>query len=569
MPFRLAIAQINFTVGAFDANYAKMAQAVGRAAEEGAALVVFSELAATGYPPRDLLAHDRFVDRNLDLVSRVAALSTHETAVMIGFVDRNTNPTGKALHNAVAFCRDGRVAEVRHKSLLPTYDVFDEDRYFEPARSIAPVVLDGVRIGVTICEDVWNDRDFWPKRIYHRDPVEELAAQGTDLFINISASPFELDKADVRRRMIRQNAIRHGRPFFYVNQVGGNDEIVFDGHSIGIAADGREVVRASEFEEDFVVYDVALGGEATPPSVLRPVTESEAESAYRALVLGIGDYARKCGFSSAVLGLSGGIDSAVTACLAAEAFGADRVLGVAMPTRYSSEGSVTDAAELADRLGIEHQVLPIDAIYQAHLDALAAPFAGLVADTSEENIQARVRGAILMAFSNKRGSILLSTGNKSELAVGYCTLYGDMCGGLAAISDVPKTLVYRLAEWINRERTLIPVSSIVKPPSAELRPDQRDTDSLPPYDVLDPIIAAYVEDGLDGAAIAARGFDPALVADIIRRIDGSEYKRRQAAPGIKISSKAFGVGRRYPIAADYRFTRQFRGDEASITPAQG
>jgi NAD+ synthetase len=569
MPFRLAFAQLNFTVGAFAANYAKMAQAVARATEVRASLLVFSELAATGYPPRDLLAHDRFVDCNLDLVGRLAKLTTRDMAVLVGFVDRNRNPTGKALHNAVAFCRDGRVVEIRHKSLLPTYDVFDEDRYFEPARTVTPIDFEGVRLGVTICEDVWNDREFWPKQIYHRDPVEELAAQGADLFINLSASPFELDKADVRRRMIRQDAIRHRRHFFYINQVGGNDEIVFDGHSIGISPDGSEVVRAAEFDEDFVVYDVPLEGDASPPPVLRDVSRSDVEAAYRALVLGVGDYARKCGFASAVLGLSGGIDSAVTACLAAAAFGRERVLGVAMPTRFSSEGSLTDAADLAARLGIEYQVIPIDAIYQAHLDALARPFDGLAPDTTEENIQARVRGAILMAFSNKRGSILLSTGNKSELAVGYCTLYGDMCGGLAAISDVPKTLVYRIADWLNRDRIVIPVASITKAPSAELRADQRDTDSLPPYDVLDPIIAAYVEDGLDGPAIAARGFDSTLVADVIRRIDASEYKRRQAAPGIKISSKAFGIGRRYPIAADYRFTRQFDSDSSPIAPVQG
>jgi len=565
MPLRLALAQLNYTVGAFDANYEKIAAAVGRAIDAGASLVVFSELAATGYPPRDLLAHARFIDRNLELVDRVAALSTARTAILIGFVDRNLNATGKALHNAVALCRHGRVVDVRHKSLLPTYDVFDEDRYFEPARAVAPMEIDGIRLGVTICEDVWNDRDFWPKRIYHRDPVEELAGQGADLFVNLSASPFELDKSDLRRRMIRQDAVTHGRAFFYVNQVGGNDEIVFDGHSIGIDPAGREIVRAAEFEEDFIVYDVPLPGEppAAGADIIRTMATGEAESAYRALVLGIGDYARKCGFRSAVLGLSGGIDSAVTACLAAGAFGRDQVLGVAMPTRYSSEGSLTDAAQLAEQLGIEYQVIPIDAIYQAHLDALAGPFAGLARDTSEENIQARVRGAILMAFSNKRGSILLSTGNKSELAVGYCTLYGDMCGGLAAISDVPKTLVYGLAGWINRDRVIIPESSITKPPSAELRPDQRDTDSLPSYDVLDPIIRLYVEEGFDATAIASRGFDPPLVADVIRRIDGSEYKRRQAAPGIKISSKAFGIGRRYPIAADYRFTRQVEAGGAA------
>jgi NAD+ synthetase len=557
VPIRLALAQLNFTVGAFGENFTRIAAAVGRARDAGAALVVFSELAATGYPPRDLLDHDRFIDRNLMLLDRVAALSTRDLAILIGFVDRNPAPTGKRLFNAVALCRNGMVAARRYKSLLPTYDVFDEDRYFEPARDVSPIDLGGVRLGVTICEDVWNDRDFWPKRIYHRDPVEELAAAGADLFINISASPFTLDKSDLRRRMIRQEAIAHGRYFFYVNQVGGNDEIVFDGHSIGIAPDGAEIVRAAEFEEDFIVCDVPLPDDAAGPvtPVIRPMSASAEEAAFRALVLGIRDYARKCGFRDAVLGLSGGIDSALTACLAVEALGPDHVLGVAMPTRYSSEGSVRDAAELSANLGIDYRVIPIDAIYQAHLDALGPVFAGLPADATEENIQARVRGAVLMALSNKRGSLLLSTGNKSELAVGYCTLYGDMAGGLAAISDVPKTLVYRLAAWVNRDRVIIPRSTLTKAPSAELRPDQRDTDSLPPYDVLDPIIRAYVEEGLSADAIAGPGADRATVEDVIRRIDASEYKRRQAAPGIKISTKAFGVGRRYPIAADYRFTR--------------
>jgi len=358
--------------------------------------------------------------------------------------------------------------------------------------------------------------------------------------------------------MIRQAAVTHGRYFFYVNQVGGNDEIVFDGHSIGVTPDGREIVRAAEFDEDFVVCDVPVEPAATlreSTPVLRTVTTSPEAAAYRALVLGLGDYARKCGFSKAVLGLSGGIDSALTACLAADALGPANVLGVAMPTRFSSAHSVADAESLARNLGIEYRLIAIDTIYQAHLDALAPVFAGRAPDASEENVQARARGAILMALSNKFGSILLSTGNKSELAVGYCTLYGDMCGGLAVISDVPKTLVYRLSRFVNRAHEIIPSSSLTKPPSAELRPDQLDTDSLPPYDVLDPIIQAYVEDALDLDAIVARGHDRAVVADVIRRVNSTEYKRRQAAPGLKISSKAFGVGRRYPIAADYRFNR--------------
>jgi NAD+ synthetase len=407
-------------------------------------------------------------------------------------------------------------------------------------------------VGLTICEDVWNDRDFWPKRLYHRDPVHELVDAGADLLLNISASPFSLEKADLRRRMIRQEAVQHRRSFFYLNQVGGNDELLFDGHSIGFDAEGREILRAAEFEEDFLTIE--LPATDAPPSVplLRSSAASPDEAAYRALVLGLRDYTRKCGFTHAVLGLSGGVDSAVTACLAAAALGPARVLGVAMPSRYSSSHSVADAEALARALGIGYQLLPIDGVYQAYLDTLAPVFAGRSPDTTEENLQARVRGALLMAISNKQGGILLSTGNKSELAVGYCTLYGDMCGGLAVISDVPKLLVYRLAAYINRDRVIIPPSTLTKPPSAELRPDQRDTDSLPPYEVLDPIIAAYVEQQLDADAIQHLGFDAAIVADVIRRVDASEYKRRQAAPGIRISSKAFGVGRRYPIAADYR-----------------
>jgi NAD+ synthase (glutamine-hydrolysing) len=550
---RLLLAQLNSTVGAFEQNFSKMAAAVAEGQAKGAELVVFPELATTGYPPRDLLRHSRFVDLNLDLLDRVARLTANGPAVLIGFVDRNHTTTGKALHNAVALCAGGVIRERRYKSLLPTYDVFDEDRYFEPAHLVEPMTLGSRRLGVTICEDVWNDRDFWPSRLYHRDPVEELAGQQVDLFINVSASPFTLEKSDLRRRLIRQEAVTNARYFLYVNQVGGNDELIFDGHSIGIAPSGQEVVRARSFEEDLVLCDLPIAGDDTPtPVPLPPYQTTVEEEAWAALVLGVRDYTRKCGFSSAVLGLSGGIDSAVTACLAAEALGPDRVTGVAMPSRYSSPGSVTDAEALARNLGITYHAVPIDGIYQASLDAVTPLFEGRPPDTAEENLQARARGAVLMALSNKFGSILLTTGNKSELAVGYCTLYGDMAGGLAVISDVPKTLVYQLAHYINRHAELIPSSTITKPPSAELRPDQRDSDSLPPYDVLDPIIEAYVEDHLDADAIIGRGFDRGTVRDVIRLIDNSEYKRRQAAPGLKISSTAFGVGRRFPIAADYR-----------------
>ena len=552
---RLTAAQLNLTVGAFDANFERIRAAVARADAESSELVVFSEMATTGYPPRDLLTHPAFVDRNLDMLERVARLSTGRLAILVGFVDRNPSSQGKPLLNAAALCRSGRVVERRYKSLLPTYDVFDEDRYFEPAHEVSPMPCGDVRLGVTICEDVWHDKELWPKPRYHRDPVYEVAAAGADVLINISASPFRLDAPDLRRRLVTQDAVKHGRYFLYVNQVGGNDELVFDGHSIGIAPDGTTILRAAEFEEDVVTIDVPVGlsVDDKPAPILRLVAESDEESAYRALVLGLRDYTRKCGFSSAVIGLSGGVDSALTAALAAEALGPPNVLGVAMPTRYSSAHSVADAEAVARALGIGYEVIPIDTVFQSYLDVLAPVLGGGPLGATEENVQARVRGAVLMALSNRRGAILLSTGNKSELAVGYCTLYGDMCGGLALISDVPKLLVYRLAHYVNRKGTIIPESTLTKPPSAELRPDQKDTDSLPPYEVLDPIIAAYVERHLDAATIAKIGFDSAIVADVIRRIDGSEYKRRQMAPGIKISSKAFGVGRRYPIAAEYGF----------------
>ena len=551
---RLTAAQLNLTVGAFDANFERMRAAVARAEAEASELVIFPELATTGYPPRDLLTHPAFVDRNLDMLERVARLSTGRLAILVGFVDRNPSGQGKPLMNAAALCQSGRVVERRYKSLLPTYDVFDEDRYFDPAHEVSPMTSGGVRLGVTICEDLWHDKDLWPKPRYHRDPICEVAAAGADVLINISASPFRLDVPDVRRRLVTKEAVKHGRYFVYVNQVGGNDELVFDGHSIGIAPDGSTILRAAEFEEDVVTIDVPLtAGAPVPAPVLRPVASSDEESAFRALVLGLRDYTAKCGFSRAVIGLSGGVDSALTAALAADALGPANVLGVAMPTRYSSTHSVADAEALARALGIEYQVIPIDTVFQSYLDVLAPVLGEGPLGATEENVQARVRGAVLMAISNRRGAILLSTGNKSELAVGYCTLYGDMCGGLAVISDVPKLLVYRLSRYVNRTGLIIPESTLTKPPSAELRPDQKDTDSLPPYEILDPIIAAYVERHMDAAAIVALGFDPAIVADVIRRIDGSEYKRRQAAPGIKISSKAFGVGRRYPIAAEYRY----------------
>ena len=556
---RVALAQLNFTVGAFEQNYRKIADAASQATAAGADLLLLSELATTGYPPRDLLTLSGFVQANLALRDRIAALSTDQLGIVVGCAEPNEAIGGKPLFNTAVLCHRGQVIGRHRKTLLPSYDVFDEDRYFEPGTSVTPLLFKGVRLGLTVCEEAWNDPEFWPRRLYPRDPVADLAAQGVDLFVNISSSPFEMGKATIRRDMIRQHAARHRVPFLYVNQVGGNDELIFDGHSLGVDASGALILRADDFDEAFVVVDVPSAEEDVDVAGLKPrrhnsglakVSESREEEAWHALCLGLRDYVRKCGFTSVVLGLSGGIDSALTAALAAEALGPSHVTGIAMPTRYSSEHSLRDAEALAKNLGIAYHVVNIDGIFQSYLDALAPVLPG-PQGVAEENIQARARGAVLMAYSNKHGCLLLSTGNKSELAVGYCTLYGDMCGGLAVINDVPKTLVYDLARYVNRHAEVIPASSITKPPSAELRPNQTDQDTLPPYEVIDAIVEAYVERGLDRAALVAQGLDPALVADVVGRIDRNEYKRRQAAPGLRITSKAFGVGRRFPIAADY------------------
>ncbi len=554
---RIAIAQIDYLTGAFDANLEAMTSAVEDARREAVDLVVFTELATVGYPPGDLLERRDFVDRNIAQLEEIARLSDDRLGILVGFVDVNESGTGKSLHNAVALCDHGQVVDRYHKCLLPTYDVFDEARYFEPGADVRPMEFRGVRIGVSVCEDVWADPDLDGRSLYHRDPILELIHRGSQLLINLSASPFELGKAGERRELVRRYAEDSGRFFVYANQVGGNDELVFDGHSMVFDGEGRVVARAHDFKEDLLVYDVpdeALSngkGRAGPTGDLRRVAESREAEALAALELGLEDYVRKCGFDSVLLGLSGGIDSALTAAIAARALGADKVLGVAMPTRYSSEGSVTDARELASNLGIDFRVIPIDQIFQSYLDGLAPSFSGYAEDVTEENIQARIRGAVLMALSNKTGRLLLATGNKSEVAVGYCTLYGDMCGGLAVISDVPKTLVYDLARHLNTGSEVIPESTISKPPSAELRPDQADQDSLPPYDVLDQIIEDWVEEHRSVEEIIAQGHDERVVREVVRLIVRSEYKRRQAAPGIKITAKAFGVGRRYPIAAKY------------------
>jgi NAD+ synthase (glutamine-hydrolysing) len=563
---RVTLAQLNYTVGAFDAIFARVAGAAAQARAAGADLLVLSELATTGYPPRDLLTHTSFIDASLALRDRIARLSDAQLGIVVGAVERNPAGDGKPLFNTAVLCHDGRIAARHRKTLLPTYDVFDEHRYFEPGVSVEPMTFKGVRLGVTVCEEIWNDATFWPQRLYARDPVAELAAAGAEIFINISSSPFTMGKAGLRREMIRQHAIRHRRPFLYLNQVGGNDELVFDGHSTGFGPDGSLLLRARDFEEDFVVIDLEtktapraaglkprlhnLREVSASRSELREVSASREEEAWKALRLGLRDYTAKCGFRDVVLGLSGGIDSALTAALASDALGPSHVTGVAMPARYSSHHALRDAEQLARNLGIGFHVLPIDGIFQGYLDVLKATLPPC--DVAEQNLQARARGAVLMAFSNTLGSMLLSTGNKSELAVGYCTLYGDMCGGLAVLSDVPKTLVYDLARFVNRRHEIIPQSSLTKAPSAELRPDQTDQDTLPPYEIIDRVIEAYIERDQDVATIAGSGLDREVVEDIVRRIALNEYKRRQAAPGLKITSRAFGVGRRFPIAAEYR-----------------
>ncbi len=555
---RIAIAQLNFTVGAFAANYTKMADAVSWAREGGVDLVVFSELATTGYPPRDLLERTDFVAANMDLLGRVAALTDDRLAALVGHVEPNAAGGGKRLFNAASLCQGGRVVGTYRKCLLPTYDVFDEDRYFEPGSDAGLLYLNGIPLGVSICEDVWNDGELIPMRQYPRDPVDEMAGKGARLLLNLSASPFNVGKGALRGQLLQRKARIHGLYCFSVNQVGGNDELVFDGHSLGFDPNGELVVRARDFAEDFLVFEIpdrALETTEQPASpqqaVIRDVSESREEQVLRALVLGLKDYTRKCGFNKVVLGLSGGIDSAVTAALAVRALGASNVLGVTMPARYSSEGSVRDSQALASNLGIELRTVTIDPILQSYLDALHDASDGVVEGVTEENLQARIRGAVLMAFSNREGRLLLSTGNKSELAVGYCTLYGDMNGGLAVISDVPKTLVYDLAHHINESGEIIPDSTIRKPPSAELRPGQTDQDSLPPYELLDEILEAYVELDLCVDEIVERGFDRSTVVDVVRLINRAEYKRRQAAPGLRVTSRAFGSGRRYPIAASY------------------
>lgn len=543
---KIALAQINQTIGDFQKNAQKICSYLERARNQDADLVIFPELAVTGYPPKDFLDIPAFIDENLKALNEIARHVSGISAI-VGFVDRNKRRHGKLVHNAAAFIQDQKIISVHHKSLLPTYDVFDECRYFEPAHQISPVKCMDYTLGISICEDMWNDEEFWTRPLYEIDPVENLISQGANVMINISSSPFAVGKHDkIRLRMLIHDAMKYKVPFIYVNQVGGNDDLVFDGNSVVINAQGRLIAQAAAFQEDLVVVDIK-----NPSVQIQPNAYSDIETVHMALIAGLRDYVTKCGFKKVVIGLSGGIDSAVTAALAAESLGNENVIGVLMPSQFSSQGSIDDAVMLSQNLGIIYKVIPIQEVFAICQKTLEAEFTGTSFGIAEENLQARIRGNILMALSNKYGYLVLATGNKSELAVGYCTLYGDMSGGLALISDVPKTMVYELARHINRGKEIIPQNSILKPPSAELKPNQCDQDSLPPYDVLDGILKAYVEDirGID--EIVRMGFDEKVVREIIRKVNRNEYKRRQAAPGIKVTSRAFGSGRRMPIAHNF------------------
>ncbi len=546
---KIALGQINPTVNDFAGNAAKIVDFAHRAQSTGADLVLFPELAVCGYPPRDLVERPSFLARNRETLDAIAG-QTRGIAVICGVVTLAESGSGKSALNSAALLQDGGVAFVQSKMLLPTYDVFDEARNFAPANSQQTYNFGGKCLALTICEDAWNDKYFWRKRLYAVDPVENLVGAGGNILLNISASPFWIGKQDLRREMLASIARKYRIPVVMVNQVGGNDSLVFDGSSFALGPDGSVIAQARSCEEDLVLFDTdTLTGDVHPLLTGTGDTSEEA-SAYAALVLGTRDYVRKCGFQQVIIGLSGGIDSALTAVIAAEALGPENVIGVGMPGPYSSQGSIDDARELAKNLGIRFELLSINEIYNACRGILQNIFTGRQPDATEENIQSRARGMVLMALSNKFGAIVLSTGNKSELGVGYCTLYGDMAGGLSVISDVPKTMVYRLSRYVNARHLVIPQATIDKPPSAELRPDQKDSDSLPPYDVLDAILEDYVEDSKAPEEIASeRGFELGLVRRVVRMVDAAEYKRQQASPGLKISGKAFGMGRRFPIAA--------------------
>ena len=545
---RVALLQIDTTPGDLPGNAERIVEGATRARKLGAELVVSTELALMGYLPRDLLLSAGFVRHGREMLAQIACAMAGGPALLVGVATPNDADSGRPLFNSAVLLEDSRIGPAFHKTLLPTYDVFDEDRYFEPATDAQILDWHGRRLGISICEDVWNDRNFWQRRRYQQDPIETLVAAGAQAILNLSASPFWVGKQLLRERMLSHMARRHGLPLVAVNQVGGNDDLLFDGRSCAFDSAGSMFARARGFEEDLVVVDLDAGA----GSIAEDDFTAEAEI-WNALVMGVRDYARKTRFERALVGLSGGIDSALTAAIASQALGPDNVLGVLMPSLYSSRGSVDDSLELARNLGIRTMTLPISGIMRTYDAALAGPFRDLPRDVTEENIQSRIRGNLLMALSNKFGSLLLSTGNKSELAVGYCTLYGDMAGGLAVIADVPKTTVYSLARYINHTKERIPQACLEKAPSAELRPNQTDQDSLPPYEMLDAILKAYIEEnrGADEIAATLQQLDPSLVRRTVRMVNAAEYKRQQAPPTLKVTAKAFGMGRRYPIAQKF------------------
>jgi NAD+ synthase (glutamine-hydrolysing) len=546
---KITLAQLNPVVGDLSGNLNKLANALSQASQDSSDLLVLPELFLVGYPPKDLLERRWFIQRVKETIDKSVRMSKDypETGILFGAPLPTGKEIGKGLYNSALLVHQGKIVSVHHKSLLPTYDVFDETRYFDPASELSIISFKGEKLGISICEDAWNDPKLWPRgRFYARDPISELASKGASLFINISASPFEIGKEEIRYRLIRSHAQRHKTPFVFVNQIGGNDELIFDGRSLCVDKNGEPITVFPAWTEKVETIDTKRSG---TPSLYEP--QEKIESVHDALILGIRDYMRKCGFSQAVIGLSGGIDSALVCCLAKEALGGKNVMGISMPSPFSSEGSVEDSKKLAEKIGIQFKVIPISSIYDSYLKILEEYFKGKEFDVTEENVQARIRGNILMAFSNKFGYLVLSTGNKSELAVGYCTLYGDMSGGLSVLSDVPKTLVYELANYINRQSEIIPQKIIQKAPSAELKLNQVDQDTLPPYPMLDKILHHYIEEENSPEEIIGMGFDPETVKWVVRTVERNEYKRSQAAPGLKVTSKAFGVGRRMPIAAKH------------------
>ncbi|HYF00622.1 MAG TPA: NAD+ synthase [Planctomycetota bacterium] len=542
---KIAAAQVNPTVGDISGNVEKILQGIGRAKELGAQLVVFPELCLTGYPPRDLLERPWFIEKNIDALGELAS-KVKDISVLVGFVEKNLSAEGKPLYNAAALLENGEIAYVTFKSLLPTYDVFDEARYFEPAAGTAPLKIANQKIALTICEDIWTD-DMCGPRKYPKDPLQEMAKKKFQLIINMCASPWSLGKDVQRENLMKAQAKLYNVPVICVNQVGGNDELVFDGNSLAVDPQGNILAHAKPFEEDLILIDLDYGA-----GDQRGVALTEPESAFRALVLGTRDYAHKCGFKKAVVGLSGGVDSAVVAAVAAEALGHDNVLGVSLPSMYTSDASKKDAQALARNLAIDFKEISIQPLFDKYMDEFQNLFVGMPADATEQNIQARIRGSILMAISNKQGHLLLSTGNKSEIAVGYSTLYGDMAGGLAVLSDVPKTLVYRIAkEAVNKDREVIPHNTLTRPPSAELKHNQKDADDLPDYETLDAVLKGYIEDGKSPEDLVSGGMAQEVVDRVIRLIEKSEYKRRQCPVGLRVTTKAFGTGRRFPIARKY------------------